>query len=517
MKKNSMPAASGRRVHGRMGIVLAAALVFGLLQPSNGSIYAAPVSNRAGAGTENRSTDTALPPDDADMMQTPDQGNETSPESGNGESLPAPDSGNGGGAPAPDNRNEEVSPTPEGEAADVTPTPEDGNGEPVPTPEGENTEAAPTPEGENTEAAPTPDGEDMEATPTPEDIDGEPSPTPDTGKEEPAPTPEGGDGDVSPAPTPTKGPELPEIPTPVPTGEPDITEVPEVPEVSPEPTEPPAPTPQYKVDIPWETNDDRYQYLFGMDAREITMSTPPKGYENKNAAASHMVTITVPVWKMRANGKKYSSTYKLTVNKKLSQSVKAIFKEIYALDMKFPIKQLNGFYYRKVGGSGLSNSTLMSVHSFGAAIDINPGDFDNDYFLGKGNDLRDKSNPYCIPDEVIEIFAKYHWFWGGNFEICADTMHFQYLGLEMLHYQNNPPFRDLKVKSGYMKGTDVRNLQQRLCELGYKVTIDGVYGSRTAAAVKKYQKDRGLPADGQVNYKTWETIINETHYMAYAF
>ena len=68
-----------------------------------------------------------------------------------------------------------------------------------------------------------------------------------------------------------------------------------------------------------------------------------------------------------------------------------------------------------------------------------------------------------------------------------------------------------------MKGTDVRNLQQRLCELGYKVTIDGVYGSRTAAAVKKYQKDRGLPADGQVNYKTWETIINETHYMAYAF
>lgn len=247
------------------------------------------------------------------------------------------------------------------------------------------------------------------------------------------------------------------------------------------------------------------------------MDTPPEGFETKEAAASHMKTFNVPVWKMTASGGKYASTYSITVHEKLARSVKCIFKEIYALDIQFPIKQLNGFMYRKVGGVGLSRSTLMSVHSFGAAIDINPGDYDNDYFLGKGNDLRDKSNPYCIPDEVIEIFKKYGWFWGGEFEICADTMHFQYLGLDMLHYQSNSPFRTLKVKSGYMKGIDVRNLQQRLCEVGYSVTVDGVYGNRTMAAVRRYQKKKGLPVTGEVDYKTWETIINETHYMSYVF
>ena len=496
MRKNSMPAGIGSRVRKRTGIVLAAAMVLGALQPGVGSIYAAERSGQviltppmSLAAAVQFSEDTAL------FLGKNDRGTRQE----NKYITPAPEQDYDGG-------------TWSREDEDATPTPEWDNGEEEP--DGGDVDATLPPE--NEDATPTPDGGDKDATPTPDGEDKDATPTPDSGDKDATPTPGSSDKDVTPIPTPTPTdlPELPGIPTPTPTGEPEVTDVPDV---SPEPTEPPTPTPKYKVDIPSESNNERYQYLFGMDVREITMSTPPEGYENREAAASHMVTITVPVWKMKANGDKYSSTYKLTVNKKLSASVKAIFKEIYALDMKFPIKQLLGFAYRKVGGVGLSNSTLMSVHSFGAAIDINPGDYDNDYFLGKGNDLRDKSNPYCIPDEVIEIFAKYHWYWGGNFEICADTMHFQYLGLEMLNYQNNPPFRDLKVKSGYMKGTDVRNLQQRLCELGYKVTIDGVYGSKTASAVKQYQKDRGLPANDQVDYKTWETIINETHYMPYAF
>ncbi|MDE7297904.1 MAG: peptidoglycan-binding protein [Lachnospiraceae bacterium] len=504
MRKNSMPAGSGSRVRKRMGIVLAAAMVLGALRPGGGSVYAAEESGQviltpplSSAVAAQLSEDTAL------FWGKNDRGTRQE----NEYITPAPEQDYGGRTwPRED---EDAAPTPDGGDKDATPTPDGGD-----------EDATPTPDSKDKDATPTPDSGDKDATPTPGRGDKDATPTPGRGDKDATPTPGRGDKDVTPipTPTPTELPELPGIPTPTPTptptGEPKVTDVPDV---SPEPTEPPTPTPKYKVNIPSESNNERYQYLFGMDVREITMSTPPKGYENREAAASHMVTITVPVWKMKANGDKYSSTYKLTVNKKLSASVKAIFKEIYALDIKFPIKQLLGFAYRKVGGVGLSKSTLMSVHSFGAAIDINPGDYDNDYFLGKGNDLRDKSNPYCIPDEVIEIFEKYHWFWGGNFEICADTMHFQYLGLEMLNYQNNPPFRDLKVKSGYMKGTDVRNLQQRLCELGYKVTIDGVYGSKTASAVKQYQKDRGLPANGQVDYKTWETIINETHYMPYAF
>ncbi len=326
--------------------------------------------------------------------------------------------------------------------------------------------------------------------------------------------------EVTPSAEPTKEPEKEVTPSAKPTKEPELEVTPSAePTKEPEEEPTPSPTPTIKpsLQLPTESNDARYQYLFGTDVVELTIDNPPEGFATEQEAAAQMTTITVPVWKIGADGERYASKFKLTIHKKLAKNVKAIFKEIYALDMKFPIRVLKGYGYRKVGGVGLSNSTLISMHAFGAAIDINPWDYDNDYYLGKGNDLRDKSNPYCIPDEVIEIFERYGWFWGGNFEICADTMHFQYLGLEYLTYQGNSPFRDLKVKKSYMKGIDIKNLQQRLSELGYKVAIDGVYGNRTASAVKKYQKQSGLKATGVVDYKTWETLINETHYMPYAF
>ncbi len=46
-------------------------------------------------------------------------------------------------------------------------------------------------------------------------------------------------------------------------------------------------------------------------------------------------------------------------------------------------------------------------------------------------------------------------------------------------------------------GSVVTRIQQRLRDGGYYTyTIDGIYGSRTTAAVKKFQKARGLTVDG---------------------
>ncbi len=361
----------------------------------------------------------------------------------------------------------------------MTPTPTKKPGKtPTPTPDEEKPEDGENPDGEdNEDKEPSDeDGEqdDKEQEDEGENPDGEGEPSDGEDEEEP--------DDASPTPMPTK-----------------------------KPSKDPA------WAVPTQSDDARYQYLLGIDSKVITIDNPPAGYRNATEAAKNMKTITIPIWKMSSSGGRYTSSAKLTIHKKLARNVQEIFKEIYALDIKFPIKVVKGFMYRKVGGVALSKSRIMSIHSFGAAIDINPGDYDNDYFLGKGNDLRDKSNPYCIPDEVIAIFEKYGWFWGGNFEICADTMHFQYFELGMLTYQGNSPFRNLKVKSAYMTGSDVRNLQQRLRELGFYVSVDGVYGNKTADAIKKYQKSRGLEATGEMDYKTWETIINETHYMSYVF
>jgi len=270
--------------------------------------------------------------------------------------------------------------------------------------------------------------------------------------------------------------------------------------------------------LPLGDDTVRYQYLLGTDVVYYTVDNKAPGYATESQAAQYMMTISVPVWQIDSNGNKVSTTYSITMNRKLITSIRKIFNEIYALDIQFPIKVMKGYGYRQSGGSGLSNCTFMSMHSYGAALDINYGDYDNDYYLGAGNDLRDMTNPYCIPQSVIDIFEANGWYWGGDFGICVDSMHFEYLGLEYLTYQGNDPFDTLSTDSeNPMKGYKIENLQDRLKELGFSVNTDGVYSSRTKQAVIKFQTKNGLEATGVVDYKTWETLINLTHYMSYVF
>jgi hypothetical protein len=55
--------------------------------------------------------------------------------------------------------------------------------------------------------------------------------------------------------------------------------------------------------------------------------------------------------------------------------------------------------------------------------------------------------------------------------------------------------RTLKVG---MRGTDVRVLQDFLTQTGVKTSIDGVFGRRTAAAVRRWERSVPLRADGKV-------------------
>ena len=52
------------------------------------------------------------------------------------------------------------------------------------------------------------------------------------------------------------------------------------------------------------------------------------------------------------------------------------------------------------------------------------------------------------------------------------------------------------------KGEGVRKVQQALAAAGYKVDIDGDFGSGTETAVKAFQRERGLDADGVVGKAT---------------
>jgi peptidoglycan hydrolase-like protein with peptidoglycan-binding domain len=50
-----------------------------------------------------------------------------------------------------------------------------------------------------------------------------------------------------------------------------------------------------------------------------------------------------------------------------------------------------------------------------------------------------------------------------------------------------------------MSGPDVRTLQQALKTLGFRVTADGEYGTKTVRGVKRYERKNSLPADGVVD------------------
>lgn len=57
------------------------------------------------------------------------------------------------------------------------------------------------------------------------------------------------------------------------------------------------------------------------------------------------------------------------------------------------------------------------------------------------------------------------------------------------------------------RGDDVRWVQRRLRAWGYYTgSVDGIFGSRTAAAVRLFQRRNGLTVDGLVGPRTWEGL-----------
>lgn len=65
------------------------------------------------------------------------------------------------------------------------------------------------------------------------------------------------------------------------------------------------------------------------------------------------------------------------------------------------------------------------------------------------------------------------------------------------------------VKRG-ARGNITRLIQERLNSVGFKLSTDGIFGSGTKNAVKVFQRNRGLSADGIVGRNTWEWLLKGT-------
>ncbi|MEY4926096.1 MAG: hypothetical protein RI894_532 [Bacteroidota bacterium] len=90
-------------------------------------------------------------------------------------------------------------------------------------------------------------------------------------------------------------------------------------------------------------------------------------------------------------------------------------------------------YLVKPGGTFkwriIAQTKRLSMHSFGIAIDINTGFSNYWQWAGKGKKVKEGSAGIVyknkIPIEIVEIFEKYHFIWGGKW-YHYDTMHFEY-------------------------------------------------------------------------------------------
>ena len=61
------------------------------------------------------------------------------------------------------------------------------------------------------------------------------------------------------------------------------------------------------------------------------------------------------------------------------------------------------------------------------------------------------------------------------------------------------------------RGEEVRQLQTKLKRWGYySGAVDGIFGPMTREAVRSYQAQRGLTADGIAGPMTWAALDKET-------
>jgi hypothetical protein len=65
-----------------------------------------------------------------------------------------------------------------------------------------------------------------------------------------------------------------------------------------------------------------------------------------------------------------------------------------------------------------------------------------------------------------------------------------------------PSYPGTPLRQG-SQGTHVRTIQQRLKDLGYAITIDGIFGPGTREVIVAFQRKKNLLADGMVGSKTW--------------
>ena len=111
------------------------------------------------------------------------------------------------------------------------------------------------------------------------------------------------------------------------------------------------------------------------------------------------------------------------VNKYAKADFEAVVNEIKAAGITYNFWEYGGvqtYCCRR----NVNNPTKHSPHSYGIAVDIHPD-------APANRNVRRVGGQPCktdIPAQVVAIFKKHNFIWGGNFRNVCDSMHFEWTG-----------------------------------------------------------------------------------------
>jgi len=150
-------------------------------------------------------------------------------------------------------------------------------------------------------------------------------------------------------------------------------------------------------------------------------------------------------------------------------------------------------YNKKVGGAS------KSYHTYGRALDVH---FTSSY---KNCNTLDKM---CAFFNTLGMKGIIRYGTFVHIDTRTSKYHATNTGKVMSYGKMNIPYNGTLLKSG-SKSVDVGIVQFKLNKLGYNCgNADMIFGSNTASAVKKYQLNNGLSADGIVGKNTWNKLFN---------
>ena len=166
--------------------------------------------------------------------------------------------------------------------------------------------------------------------------------------------------------------------------------------------------------------DERLTWLYGS-----TDNVPQTDEENKK----WLVTFDVKVRDLNGQDAKLS----LTMHKKIKEEVIALFNDIYNnTDYRFDVNGDTGSLrdWDAEAGRYPSLKTTNSNHAYGLAIDVNAthnnGTGSCDCGAGYSYNPGSDSLSLSADSEVVKIFKKHGFFWGGDWTTPKDYMHFAY-------------------------------------------------------------------------------------------